>query len=86
DATNFQLYGLDTCQSIVLKNSTDFYGTIYAPNAAVEMGNAADLYGAIVADSFSQDSSSEFNYDASLRDVDAMDWGVYFIIENWSEE
>jgi hypothetical protein len=86
DAGNLQLYGLDTCESIVLKNSTDFYGTIYAPNADVEVGNAADLYGAIVADNFWQDSSSEFNYDASLRDVDATDWGVYFIVENWSEE
>jgi hypothetical protein len=86
DASSLQLYGLDTCESIVLKNSTDFYGTIYAPNADVEMSNAADLYGAIVADSFWQDNSSEFNYDASLRDVDTTDWGVYFVIENWSEE
>lgn len=86
DPKRLQLYGLDTCQSIVLKNSSEFYGTIYAPNAYVEMENAADLYGAVVADSFSQKNSSEFNYDASLRDVDTTDWGVYFIVENWSEE
>lgn len=86
DAGKLQLYGLDTCESIELKNSTDFYGTIYAPNADVEMSNAADLYGAIVVDSFWQANSSEFNYDASLRDVDITDWGAYFIVENWSEE
>jgi choice-of-anchor A domain-containing protein len=70
----------------VLKNSSDFHGTIYSPNADVEMKNSADFYGAVIAESFVQHNSAEFNYDASLRDVDTTDWGVYFIVENWSEE
>lgn len=86
DASNFQLYGLDTCESISLKNASDLYGTIYAPNATVELDNSANLYGAIVANSFIQHNSAEFNYDASLRDVNTTDWGVYFTIEDWSEE
>ena len=86
DASSFQLYGLDTCESISLKNASDLYGTIYAPNANVEMNNSANLYGAVVADSFVQHNSATFNYDASLRDVSTINWGVYFVIENWSEE
>jgi hypothetical protein len=86
DASSFQLYGLDSCQSISLKNASDLYGTIYAPNATVEMDNSANLYGAVVADSFIQHNSAEFNYDASLRDVNTTNWGVYFIVEDWSEE
>jgi len=86
DASSFQLYGLDTCESISLKNASDLYGTIYAPNANVEMDNSANLYGAVVADSFVQHNSATFNYDASLRDVNITDWGVYFTIEDWSEE
>ncbi|MHC4069760.1 MAG: DUF7305 domain-containing protein [Planctomycetota bacterium] len=86
DASKFQLYGLDTCQSIVLKNSSDFHGTIYAPNADVEMKNSADFYGAVIAESFVQHNSAAFNYDASLRDVNTTNWGVHFTVENWSEK
>ena len=86
DPSNFQVYGLDSCQSVSIKNSSDLYGTIYAPNATVEMDNSANLYGAVVADSFIQHNAATFNYDASLRDVNTADWGAYFTIEDWSEE
>ncbi|GAH53599.1 unnamed protein product, partial [marine sediment metagenome] len=52
DAKKVKIYGLDSCESIILKNNSNFYGTIYAPNADVEMMNSADLFGAVVARSF----------------------------------
>ena len=83
---NCRIYALDSCQSIVLKNSSDFYGTIYAPNAGVTLDNSADIHGAIVAKNFDQKNSGDFNYDASLRDVSSNDELVRFVITNWSEQ
>ncbi len=86
DAQKVKIYGLDGCQSIVLKNGSDFYGAIYAPNADVEMMNSADVFGAVVAKSFEQKNSATFNYDASLRDVSIDDEAVRFVVKQWREE
>jgi hypothetical protein len=86
DAKKLTIYGLNTCQNIILKNVSDFYGTIYAPSAYVEMKNSAAVYGAVVAQDFAQKNSAAFNYDATLRDVDLDDDGVRFAIEQWSED
>ena len=86
DAKKVKIYGLDGCQSIILKNGSDFYGAIYAPNADVEMMNSADVFGAVVAKSFEQKNSATFNYDASLRDVSINDEAVRFVVKQWQEE
>jgi hypothetical protein len=86
DAHKLQIYCLDTCESMVFKNSTDLYGAIYAPNANVIMDNSAKLYGAVVARNFDQRNSGVFNYDASLRDADVDDEAVRFVVTNWQEE
>jgi len=86
DAKKVKIYGLDGCQSIILKNGSDFYGAIYAPNADVEMKNSADVFGAVVAKSFEQKNSATFNYDASLRDVSINDEAVRFVVKQWQEE
>ena len=67
------------------KNSSDLYGTIYAPNADVIMNNSAKVYGAVVAESFDMKNSGVFMYDASLRDVSTSDELVRFTISNWQE-
>ncbi len=86
DAQKVKIYGLDGCQSIILKNGSDFYGAIYVPNADVEMMNSADVFGAVVAKSFEQKNSATFNYDASLRDVSINDEAVRFVVKQWREE
>jgi len=86
DAKRVKVYGLDSCQSIILKNGTDFYGAIYAPRADVEMMNSADTFGAVIAKSFNQKNSADFNYDASLRDVAVDDEGVRFVVKQWREQ
>ena len=85
DPTKLKIYGLEDCESMQFKNSSDFYGAIYAPSADVVMHNSADIYGAVVAGSFESKNSSTFNYDASLRDTDVNDEIVRFTVRNWHE-
>ena len=85
DAKKLKIYGLDTCENISLKNSTDFYGAIYAPNADVVMNNSAEFFGALVAENFEQKNSAKFNYDASLRDVGLEDDPDRFVVGRWRE-
>ena len=86
DAKKLKIYGLNDCQSIILKNGSDFYGAIYAPNADMTMMNSGDAYGSIVTDSFEQKNSADFYYDADLRDVSFNDELIRFVISRWSEQ
>ena len=85
DAKKLKIYGLDSCENMRFKNSTDFHGTIYAPNADVVMDNSANIYGSVISKSFEQKNSGTFNYDVLLRDVSINDKAVYFTITNWHE-
>jgi hypothetical protein len=86
EAKKLQIYCLDSCENMVFKNSSDFYGAIYAPNTEVIMDNSANLYGAIVARTFEQKNSATINYDASLRYANVNDQAVRFVVTNWHEE
>ena len=86
NAKKLQIYCLDSCENMVFKNSSDFYGVIYAPNAEVIMNNSAKIYGAVVARDFQQMNSGIFNYDASLRDASVNDEAVRFVVTHWHEE
>ncbi len=85
DPTKLQIYGLDTCASLDFKNSGTFYGAVYAPNADVHLYNSFTLYGAVIANSFTQDMNANFYYDMNLREVDPTMIGVYMVIKRWSE-
>ncbi len=86
ETKKLQIYCLDSCENMLFKKSSDFYGVIYAPNADVIMYNSANIYGAIVARDFEQKNSGTFNYDASLRDASVNDEAVRFVVTNWHEE
>ena len=47
-ARSLSLLGTPDCTSLILKNSSDFYGKINAPEAYTEIRNSGDLYGAIM--------------------------------------
>ena len=85
DAKKLTIYGLDTCNTIGLRNGTDFYGAIYAPSANIRADNGTVIYGAIVGQSFIQVTAAAFNYDASLQDASLYDEGAVFAIDKWSE-
>jgi hypothetical protein len=86
NAKKLQIYCLDSCENMVFKNISDFYGVIYAPDAEVIMDNSANLYGAVVARTFEQKNSAALNYDASLRDASVNDEAVRFVVTNWHEQ
>lgn len=86
DATVLKIYGLEGCESIVLKNSTDFYGAIYAPNASIVMMNSGDVFGSVIGNSVDQKNSADFTYDVSLKEVSIEEEGVRFVIKQWQEE
>lgn len=81
-----RMYGLDNCDEMSFKNSSEFYGVIYAPDSDVIFYNSAEAYGAVVADEFEQKNSATFHYDASLRDVTVNDDFVRFVVKNWKDE
>jgi hypothetical protein len=86
DATRFTFYGLDSCTQIVLKNGTNFYGAMYAPNAFMDLHNSAYMYGSIVGESILLRNSANFYYDVALRDRTVNDDAVRFVIQRWSEQ
>lgn len=86
DARKLKIYGLDNCNDMRFKNSSDFYGAIYAPNAYVIFDNSADAFGAVAARKFELKNSATFNYDASLRDVSVNDEAVHYVVKQWREE
>jgi hypothetical protein len=85
DATKFKIFGSGSDQDMIFKNSSDFYGAIYAPNAYVELKNSADMYGSVICDEFEQKNSSDFYYDLNLRNVTYSDLGIRFAIAEWRE-
>jgi hypothetical protein len=84
DPNKLTIYGLAS-NSINIKNSGDFAGTIYAPNATVSIGNSAKVYGSVIANNYTQDNSSVFTYDAKLRQVTESDKLVRFVPIHWQE-
>jgi hypothetical protein len=86
DAKRLKIFCLPTCNNIVLKNKTDFYGALYAPSADVIFDNGANAYGSLVADNLTIKNSGTFFYDANLRNRSIYDELVRFTIDRWSEE
>jgi hypothetical protein len=84
DPNKLTLYGLAS-NSINIKNSGNFAGTIYAPNATVNIGNSAVVYGSVIANNYTQDNSAVFTYDANLRKVTESDKLVRFVPTHWKE-
>ena len=85
DPKKLKIYGLDTCTSIDFKNSGDFYGAIYAPQADIRLHNGVTVYGAMTGKSFTQDVNANFFYDMLLREIDISEIGVHMVIKRWSE-
>jgi len=82
---NMEIFALDSCTKITLKNSSAFYGAIYAPKAQVISDNFAAVYGSVIADAFSLSNTGAFHYDVSLRNATVNDPLVKFKVTQWSE-
>jgi Tfp pilus assembly protein PilX len=59
----------DKCESdVILGNSADFEGMIYAPNTTVELNNSVKMKGAIAADKIRFNNSVEFELTDAVKD------------------
>ena len=86
DSTKLYFYGLPTCDSIILKNSSDFYGAIYAPNAMLDIRNSGEIYGSFVGEDMILHNSVNFHYDYALQNANPGDPGAKFVPTKWHEE
>ena len=70
-ADRFILYGLPNCTSISLAGNANFYGCIYAPQAAFTLGGGGsttyDFVGSSVTGSVTMNGHFNFHYDECLR-------------------
>jgi hypothetical protein len=82
---NLQIYGLEGCTELDLRNSCDLYGVIYTPNADIVMHNSVNVYGAIVCNTMDLKNSGNFMYDASLRDENLDASPTTYSVAKWSE-
>jgi hypothetical protein len=83
DSTKFTLYGLGS-NDINIKNSDEFYGIVYAPDAYVQIYNNVKVQGSIIARKYKQDNNAKFTYDAQLRQITDMNM-VRFVPTHWRE-
>ncbi len=81
----FQLYGTGDNQRINLRNSSDFYGVVYAPNADMSLDNSGNAYGSFIVGDFDLKNSGHLYYDQALKTVSPTDEAVRFEIVQWEE-
>lgn len=86
DPRKLKIYGLENCTTIDFLIESIFFGAIYAPAADVVLRKSVEVYGAVIANSFTQQVSADFHYDASLIEGSVTDEMVSFVIKQWSED
>jgi len=86
DPTKLKLYGTSGCRSITLKNSSDFFGAIYAPYALLDIRNSGDIYGSFVGERMVLHNSVNFIYDAALGCALPGDPAARFVPKRWHED
>ena len=84
---NVWLYGINPgSQTFEFWNKNDFFGVIYAPNADVEFKNSLEMYGVVIANSFTVQNNTEFNYDNALDKPAFNENCISFRITGWYEQ
>jgi len=61
-------------------SNAQLYGTIYAPNAAVEINSNFEMFGSLIARSVHLDSNSRIHFDEALMEVDDGEGGNFTTI------
>lgn len=82
---NLQIYGQASCQTIRLKNGSDVFAIINAPEADVTVYNSGDVYGSLIAKTLVLDNSSALYFDVTLRDEEYEAIDPTFVIKQWRE-
>ena len=82
---NLQIYGLDGCTEFDLRNSTNCYAVIYAPEADFVLHNSVTIYGAIACKTFEIKNSGKIMYDVSLENEDFEPISSELTVTKWNE-
>jgi len=86
DPKRLKIYALDSCTNMSFATAGVFYGAIYAPNTPIYIKSALEIYGSVVARSFTQGATSNFHYDASLaKDTNPDVGALRFSVVRWWE-
>jgi len=70
NASHLVIFGLEGCKSILLTAHSDFFGTVYAKYAGVNLKAHSNIYGSIVADKIITEGQGALFYDERLLDPD----------------
>ena len=82
-ATNCAFYGSTNCTSITYSGSSDFIGTVWAPEADYVQSGGSGFIGAIIANTFNQSGGkSLMRYDESLGNGGL---GSVYRVVSWQE-
>lgn len=73
-----------TSQTVTISGNSDFLGTLYAPNAAINLTGSGATYGALIGNTVTVAGSGDFHYDIRLGDL-ATTLDVSYRVNAWSE-
>lgn len=63
---SLKIFGLDSCSSITNSGNGNYYGTLYARNAAISVTGNGEIFGAMVGDTLQDSGNGNIHYDESL--------------------
>lgn len=66
DPSNLQIYGLGSGTTLSYSGGSDFYGTIYAPDANISISGGSSIFGAIVGNNVTLSGTGTFHFDENL--------------------
>ena len=81
-AADFSYYGTANNTAFTYNGQAYFAGSVYAPQAAVNMAGGSDYCGAIVCNSFTSSGNAAFHVDEGLYRNGA---GSPYIAASWTE-
>ncbi len=70
DPTKLAIFGTDSATIVDANSNSDFYGTIYSPNAEINLDSNARIFGAIFGRTVNLDSNVRIHFDVALLDAD----------------
>lgn len=83
--SDVQIYGTGNNQNFDLKNSSELYGVVFAPNADMSLDNGGNARGSFITKTFDLKNDGDIYYDEALRNVSLSDEGIRFSILRWEE-
>jgi len=83
--TDFSIFS-NSSQDIVFKHASDFKGTIYAPNADVQLNNSAGVYGLIWGKTVGINNGGGFYFDEAIKDKFLSPTDYTVELDSWKDE